>query len=341
MSRRHITFFAQDEGSAKALTPVIREWAMRDDLILLVRARGPAIQVFNRMGIPFTISEPGDNADGISPRPDLIVTGASMRVSIEKEAIRFARRQGIASVTLLDSPLWPWWRFTVDGSRDFSALPDHILVLDPGCKERMVAEGFPAGRLTPTGNPHFDTLLNRKRANEPARPGGILLVTQPKYENGVYKSDFDWLQSALCQCQRQAPEMQIVIRPHKKEDMRIFSPFISKNVRMDTESDILDLMVSRRLIIGKNSSALLEALILGILVITYSNTRAELLEVPIGDRVALIRALDCNELAGALRISLKKTKPHRAPNNIPFYTDGLNRQRVVDFLDNLIREQME
>jgi len=205
LKSKRVAFFAQDEGSAKALAPVIREWALRDAPILMVRARGAAAEAFNSMGIPFTISEPGDVAGDLSPRPDLVVTGASMRASIEKEAIRFARSQGIASVTLLDSPLWPWWRFAVNGSRDLSALPDHILVPDPGCKERMVAEGFPAARLTPTGNPHFDTLIGRGRAAGTDGPGGILLITQPWYEDSAYKSDLDWLQSVVDHCRDKAP----------------------------------------------------------------------------------------------------------------------------------------
>lgn len=314
---------------------------MRNAPILMVRARGAAVEAFNSMGIPFTIPEPGDVAGDLSPRPDLVVTGASMRASIEKEAIRIARSQGIASVTLLDSPLWPWWRFTVDGSRDLSALPDHILVPDPGCKERMVAEGFPAGRLTPTGNPHFDTLIGRGRAAGTEGPGGILLITQPRYEDRAYKSDLDWLQSVLAQCRCQAPETPLVIRPHGKEDRQIFSSSGSDHVRVDCECDILDLMTSQKLIIGKNSSALLEGLIMGIPVISYSNSPAELLEDPFGDQGALIRALDVGGLAMGLRTTLKETKTRRVPSGKPFYTDGLNRRRVMEFLGRLMRKRME
>lgn len=341
LKSKRVIFFAQDEGSAKALAPVIRQWAERDDPILMVRARGAAADAFNRMGIHFTISEPGNVAGDFSPRPDLIITGASMRASIEKEAIRFARSQGNASVTLLDSPLWPWWRFTVDGTQDLSALPDHILVPDPNCKERMGADGFPADRLMATGNPHFDTVIERGRAVAADRPGGILIISQPRYEDGAYISDLNWLQSVLGQCHRQAPEIPLIIRPHGKEDAQFFLSLGSDRVRVDRESDILDLMASQTLIIGKNSSALLEGLIMGIPVITYSNSPAEFLEDPFGDQGALIQALDDNGLAGALRTMLKETKSRRVPSGKPFYTDGLNRRRVMDFLDGLMQKRME
>ena len=341
MKSKRVAFFAQDEGSAKALAPVIREWTMRDAPILMVRARGAAVEAFKRMGIPFTISEPGEVMCNNSPRPDLVVTGASMRVSIEKKAIRFARSQGITSVTLLDSPLWPWWRFSVDGSRDLSVLPDHILVPDPGCKERMMAEGFPAARLTPTGNPHFDTLIGRSRAAGPDGPGGILLVTQPRYEDGVYKSDFDWLQTVLGKCRLQAPDKLVIIRPHGKEDRQPFSSFISDHVHVDYETEILDLLASQSLVIGKNSSALLEACIMGKHVISYSTSPAELLQNPFVDQDVIIHVLEATELTIAIGDVLEKAEIHRLPAPIPFYNDGLNRQRVVDFLDSLMREQME
>jgi len=336
MGKRAI-FFAQDEGSAKALVPVILRMIGQNAAGHAAWASGHAARIFGERGIPFTITDRSGVGEAFSPRPDLVVTGASMRASIEKEAIRIARRNGVPSVTLLDSPLWPWCRFTVDGAKDAEALSDHILVLDPECRKRMISEGFPAGRLMTTGNPHFDALPVLSGSRREKASWDVLVVTQPEFRDGRYESDLPWLETVISLCQRLDNGLTMTVRPHGKEDRRLHDPFSSPGCRVDAESDILDLIEAHRLIVGKNSSTLLEAALLGKGVISYSLKEVDLLQSPIEEWGLFRKAIDHGELEVLLRQEIQEKVRRPVPRDIPFYTDGRNGERVIDILQRILK----
>jgi hypothetical protein len=261
-----------------------------------------------------------------------------MRASIEKEAIGLARKAGIPSTTLLDSPTWLWWRFTVDGTRDLKSLPDHILVPDPACKKRMISERFPSERLVPTGNPHYDTLLARAASpgHDPTR--SVLLVTQPQYADGSYRSDLFWLKTVLTVCRRLVPVPALTIRPHSKEDPRRFGPLLSPELVVDQDREILDLIESHQVIIGKNSTALFEAVLLGKSVISFARKRSDLLANPIPGRDLFRRTTRTDDLQELLGTGIKRRLSPSVPRDIPFYSDGRNGERAIDFLLKLLDE---
>jgi hypothetical protein len=335
---KRVAFFAKDEGSAKALAPVIREMKARAEADLEVVAGKNAARAFRRAGISCRDAETLAPSAAFTSRPDLVVTGASMRASIEKEAIGLARKTGIRSATILDSPTWLWWRFTVDGRPEPAALPDHILVPDPACKEKMISEQFPAERLVPTGNPHYDTLLARAASPGHAVPRTVLVVTQPRYAQGKYRSDPAWLKTVLTVCRRLDRGMALTIRPHGKEDPHGFDSLLAPGITLDASSDILDLIESHRVIIGKNSSALFEAALMGKRVISFARGRSELLAIPIPGRELSRRAGNIADLRKWLGEGIDQPVPSPVPRDIPFYTDGRNGERAIDFLLKLLDE---
>jgi hypothetical protein len=338
---KRVIFFAQDEGSAKALAPVIRSMPARAQVDLSVVAGTYAARIFGQCGIPYRVATAGAFGAVFSPMPDLVVAGASMRASIEKEAIGLARKDGIKSVTLLDSRMWLWWRFTVDGARNLTALPDYILVPDPACKEQMISEQFPAARLVPTGNPHFDTLLTRTESPGHALPRTVLVVTQPQYKDGIYQSDLTWLKTVLTTCRRLDPDLSLTIRPHSKEDPQRFDSLLSLQCQVDADSDIVDLIESHQLIIGKNSSALFEAALLGKRVISFALKESDLLTSPMAEWDLFHQAIKRDDLEGLISEGIKHQVNRPVPRDIPYYTDGRNGERVINFLMMLLKNCME
>lgn len=338
---KRIVFFAQDEGSAKALAPVIRSMRARAKTDLDVVAGKIAVQAFRQCGITCREAESLVPETALLPRPDLVVTGASMRASIEKEAIGLARKAGIPSMTLLDSPTWFWWRFTVDGERDLTALPDRILVPNPACRERMIFEQFPAECLQPTGNPHYDTLRTRAESSRQSSPQTVLVVTQPQYKDGIYQSDLSWLNTVVTVCRRLDPDLALTVRPHSKEDPHRFDSILSPHCQVDADSCVLDLIESHRLIIGKNSSALLEAALLGRRVISFSPEVSDLLTSPIVGWGMFRQAKNNDELEGLIRAGVKHRADCTLARDIPFYTDGCNSERVIDAIMIMLHTSKE
>jgi hypothetical protein len=335
---KRVVFFAQDEGSAKALVPVIRSMPARAKMDMAVVAGRHAARTFRQNGVDHLDSGSCPLGEAFSPRPDLVVTGASMRASIEKEAIAFARKAGITSVTLLDSRIWFWWRFTVGGVQNLAALPDHILVPDHECMERMICERFPAVRLVPTGNPHFDVLLNRPVPPGKAELRTVLVVTQPEYRNGTYQSDLSWLKTILTICRQLDADLRLTIRPHSKEGPHAFDSLLQRQCQVDVDSDILDLIESHQLVIGKNSSALLEAALLGKMVISFAHKKSDLLISPIDVRGLFHQATKNDDLRGLISDGINQRLSCQVPYNIPYYTDGRNGERVLDCLIKILKD---
>jgi len=338
---KRVIFVAQDEGSAKALAPIIRNLPGRARVDQTVVAGIHAARAFRRNGLDYREAGSCLSAEIFSPEPDLVVTGASMRASIEKDAISFARQAGIPSLTILDSPTWLWWRFTVDGAMNSAALPDHILVPDPACKEHMIADHFPAQRLEVTGNPHFDTLLTRAASQGHDLARTVLVVTQPRYEDGIYQSDLSWLKTVLAVCRRLDPDLAPTIRPHSKEDPRRFASLLPPGSNAEADSDILDLILSHQVIIGKNSSALFEAALMGKRVISFARRKSELLKSPIAERDLFHPAMKIDELQRLIGEGIKRRVSRSLPRDIPYYTDGRNSERAIDFITKLLNQGWE
>lgn len=333
---KRVIFFAQDEGSAKALVPIIRNMTARKELDLAVVAGTFAARTFRQSNVAYSDAGNYPARAAFSPEPDLVITGASMRTSIEKEAIGLARKSGVKSVTLLDSPAWLWWRFTVDGAQDMTALPDYIMVPDPVCKDQMISEQFPAERLVATGNPHFDFLLTRV-ASISHTLRNVLVVTQPQYRDCIYQSDLPWLEAVVTLCQQLDPDISMTIRPHSKEDPRRFQFLLSRRCHVDAQSDILDLIESHQVIIGKNSSALFEAALLGKKVISFSRRKSELLTSSIAGWGLFEQATKGDDLKELLKGGMSQRISYPVPQDIPYYTDGCNSKRAIDFIKMLLK----
>jgi len=335
---KRVLFFAQDVGSAKALIPIILNFSEMMNAQVIVVAKKPAFQTFSQNGIASINAENQCISDYFEPKPDLIFTGASMRSSVEKKAIAFAQKMAVRSVTLLDSHLFLWWRFTLDGMQDSEALPDYILAPDAVCREQMIKEGFPEGRVLVTGNPHFDTLIRPGADHGHPVKRAVLVVTQPRYLDGLYQSDPQWLETVLITCRQLDPDLHLTIRPHSKENCTVRHTMPFSSCHIDGESELADLIDSHPVIIGKNSSALLEALLMGKKVITFSGQESELLTIQVCKDLGLNRAMDQTILKKTLTDCLHDSAPCPEKRIIPYYTDGKNGERVLQFLRKILAE---
>ena len=157
MRKSDVLLLAGDPGGASALLPVIKGWHGRK----MILAYRQAVDLFQREGLVFERLNDA-RASTIDAglwlekkRPGLVCAATSVNgVDWERHFFVASRKLGIPSVAVLD--YWSNYvpRFTLAQSLD--ALPDVIGIMDERARIEMIGNGFPAERLSITGQPVLD-----------------------------------------------------------------------------------------------------------------------------------------------------------------------------------------
>ncbi len=160
-----------DAGGAEALVPVLEGMAASGTLAGVV-AGPPAAAVLGRAGLPFTAA-----ADVAANRAAdwLEAAGATGLVTstswgdnpIELGFLAAAKTRQIPTAAVID--FWSNYRSRFVTAGGDLVLPDWILVPDEIAAAEAAADGLPAERLVPAGNPHYERLLDRSLEFSPDR----------------------------------------------------------------------------------------------------------------------------------------------------------------------------
>jgi len=325
---RTIHFFAQDEGSVKALLPVHLLCASWPGVKTQFYSSKYGLEFLGRRGIecsefPGFGFYPADN-----DVPDLIITGASMWDSIEKEAIAYAHANAVMALTIVDHGSHFWERFTVAGERDRSALPDMILAPDEESRNRMLKADFPPERIIVTGNPCFDAFVPAAPERDASPKRVILCIMQPEFIGGHYRSDASWFPIIKGLAEEFGSRAMAIVRPHPKENPELYRPFEPLGIEVDDRSDITDLIIKSDIVIGKNSTSLIEAVFRGKVVISLDCGSRQFERLPT-ERMGLSTfASSANELHELIRKSFLPTLPFQKLKRIQYYNDGKNTERA-------------
>lgn len=266
--KKNILFVSQDQGSANALIPVVKEFKTDGCRIGLI-AEKQSISAFKREGFNSVQLYGSDLDEVIKEVPDLVVAGASMLDSVEKKAVFWAKKKGIKNIVILDYWGNYWQRFTVSGEQISRALSDLILVPDEFARTQMLEEEFPAEKLIVTGNPYFDTFTPRIKAKKrDKKPNSVLFISQPIYQQKSYFSDLSKIYNLIRAMSGIKPKLNLTIKLHPKEDPESFKDIALENTIAWNE-DIKKLLDKSDLIVGTDSSVLFEAVFSGKPVISY------------------------------------------------------------------------
>lgn len=162
---RPVIAIAGDPGGAAALAPVIDQ--IRGQHIAPLRLFGyrEASPIWREAAYPAE-AIPDDATDAwlaerIANAALLLVATSANGLDFERRATASAARLGVRSLALLD--FWSNYRLRFEGADGRLLLPDRIAVMDELAVAEMTAEGFPADILVVTGQPAFDGLAERKR----------------------------------------------------------------------------------------------------------------------------------------------------------------------------------
>ena len=170
--------FARESGGAQAIAPVIKELERKGSSVI-VFAKDVAEKVFCDHGFRPLYLEGGESCfiehallnNWEGEGPDIVVTSAASLPELdmtEKNLWLWARRNCIRSLAVLDQ--WQNYarRFSSYLTTDFAFMPDICCVMDEIARLGMIEDGFPAERIVITGQPAFDSLVERTSADTKA-----------------------------------------------------------------------------------------------------------------------------------------------------------------------------
>jgi hypothetical protein len=324
---------AGDAGGARALAPVIRALRSRPNVSVEARAYGAALEAWQSERLD---AQPIASDDPAGFDRVLLAT-SFIRERWELRVVRRARECGIPSLMMVD--FWSQYRerFTLPGGQVI--VPDRIAVVDEAMRREVVLAGLPAERLVITGQPAFETLRTlgspgqrhaartalRAHTRRPFSRTSVLYVSQPlslQYsadELGFHEHQVlaDTIAALGAVLDRLATHASLLIKPHPRDAIeqirrgipRVYSPRLAIHV---LDLDVRLLALGSDLVIGMNSTALMEACLLRRPVISYQ-PRLRIRDPLPSNRLGWSRAVyDPADLCRAVQEELFNSRKRRA-----------------------------
>lgn len=274
-----ILFFAHDRGGGNVLVKVAQHIGRRAHACLCI-GLGPSKDIFAHTGIAgVQITERTLERELMKRirrfRPDIIVTGTSVRSYAEHVLWRVAGSLNVPSLALVDG----WTRIgeRFRSRRGRRAAPDRYGVVDSHTKRTLVrtCKVAPA-RIDVIGHPHLekssaDLILARMtRSKSDCLTLGFFSTPAEDAEAGP---GIDAARSVLPHLHAYAP-MQVFFKPHPREELGPWRQWIQENhareesrcVRLtlvDGQSTH-DILASVDLVVGLPTTVLIEAALAGI-----------------------------------------------------------------------------
>lgn len=292
-----ITAIAGDAGGAAALAPVLRRMA-EDRMLLDVLGYREAPATWRAAGVPCTeIPETADDAWLTDRMRGALLTLTSTSVNgidWEKRAVALAANLGIPSLALLD--FWSNYRARFEAPAGTLVLPDRIAVMDELARNEMASEGFPGERLVVTGQPVFDALQERRTNAKASQYQSVradlgiegdtrlvLFASQPLADvhGGIERVRAIWgyderqvfelcRTALLALANRRHANIVMAVRPHPREPRPLTVTLSGSGFRCIPwqSPDRLDAVLAADVVLGINSMLLMEAVLLGRIVVS-------------------------------------------------------------------------
>jgi hypothetical protein len=299
-------------------------------------------------------------------RATILLTATSDNgVNLEKPFIGAARRLGIPSLAVLDH--WMNYRLRFANEKgELVYLPDRIAVMDQQARQEMIAEGLDAARLIVTGQPALDELASlgpaikreqRKAvrrmlgveedermvlfASEPISTMCGTEPSQPLYPGYTEHSVLRALASALERVARRKDEkLVLVVRPHPLDKPGSLEVSTDRPLRLviDSRGKGRDVVLAAELVVGMTTMLLVEACLLGCIVISIQ-PGLRLADALPTNRSGVSRAVYRDEDIEPALVSLlfdEKARAMAAARTAQIQVEPGAAQRIVRLLDSLV-----
>lgn len=289
---KKILMIARDMGGANALASIYEELIFKGYTVI-VFGKEVAKKSFDAFNIPYNDLDSIMDATSYEKLEilienndvDIVITGTSAQDYLEKYVWQICNKKSIKTIAIVDQWFNMDIRFSknkfnenINNERDYSFLPNKILVMDNYSKETLVDDGVEEDKVYITGQPYLEYLVKKnKKANnigkDPSKK--ILFISQPISE--LYNGGFgtlgynefiilDEIIAAILNINTENNnDFCIYIRQHPNEYEKKFERYLCNEkikVSIDNEENIYKSINNSSLVIGMFSMVLLEAYIL-------------------------------------------------------------------------------
>lgn len=199
--------------------------------------------------------------------PDLVINERSNGLEIQNRITKFCKEKNIMNISVLD--------FYGGYRRRFTDIPDLIIIPSKSIYEEMIEEGFGSKRLVVCGTPAFDRL--EKYRNIKSERQNILFMSQPLH--GLERDLFRQIYNKV----RNYGNRKIYIKVHPNEDISKWNGLTKdfeevEVIKISNKEDFLKYSVGYELVIGYNSTVMLQTTMLGVTTITLEFDSIELVD---------------------------------------------------------------
>ncbi len=337
-SKHKIIFAAQDPGGFDAVAPVIKNLKKDGSFEVIVFLKNQSGDSAKKVRIKYV------DANNLSPQeiekiigvenPDLIFTATSAGPSIEKEMIRVAKTKGIQTISIVDY----WDNYKKRFGEKFEYLTDDILVVDKIMKREMRAAGIPISRMLVVGNPRFDKFSNC-RMNQGDK-NIIAFYSQPFSEQ--LSKNFNEIKifaDVVRTLEKAYPDKKVIVKFHpKEENHNKFNKIIKSTelkIKVEKKLKAEDLSRSAGLIIGINSVALFDAVLMHKRVLSYQPNKKKGKDTLMSNAHGWSTpAYNKQDLSRELENIYTKPLPRK--ELLEIYSKNNSTDRVVDIIKNRI-----
>lgn len=330
-----IIFAAQNPGGFDAIAPIIKNLQKNSNFGLMVFLKNQSRDFAKKEGIKYidannlSFEEIKKNIKESSP--NLIFTATSAESSIEKEIIKIANIKKIPTISIVDY----WGNYKKRFGEKLEYLPDYILVIDEKMKKGMRIEGIPENRIFITGNPHFDRFSDNKIL--PEDKNLIVFYSQPFSEQS--NKDFNEIKifdDVIKVLEKIYPKKEIIVKFHPKEENHSkFNETIKSTklkIKIEEKLKADDLSKKAGLIIGINSMALFDAVLMQKKVLSYQPNQKKEKDTLISNIYSWSVPVYKNpDLLPELKNIYTKSLPKK--ELLEKYTKNKSTQKVINFIN--------
>jgi hypothetical protein len=353
--QKKIVFAAHDAGGMDAILPIFKKFKRNKKIQLLNLFSGPALKISQREKI---VSEDAEKykMEEIEKmvsvfQPDLIFTGTSSGIHIEKILLRIARKLGFKILAIMDF----WINYNLQFSFNPTGillpidLPDYILVMDDLAKKEMISEGFPAEKLIITGNPHFDDF---KKFRSPAGVKEKIIFIDQHFSElvkcGIHEdlgyNELDAFSGAVSVLEEIGWKGDLIIKFHPgSQSQSRYDEIIKKSFlaikKAPLEESLHSLFNKSNFVFGMTSILLFEAALGGKPVLSYQPGLKRKLDPLVTNRLGISHfAYSYPELQSKIAKLLELRQPTDIHQRfIDSYTKSKATERVIRFILSLIK----
>lgn len=268
-----------DAGGAAAAAPLVAELLRIYDCTIY--AHDTAASVLHGLPVEIKRSLTATGVVGALKKinPNLVLTGTSTPGNtIDRVSIAAAQEMRIPSLAILD-----YWgnyraRFEDIHGNPLGCLPDRISVMNKTAEKEMIAEGIPASRISVSGSPRFENIIDRRdnknsqrriiarqHGLDPAKPW-ILFLSQPYRavfggeEGARRKTGYTEMDAARCLMDSiKEIDAQLLVRLHPREEESNRHVFENTPCAFVQNAEINDLLSACNIVTGMSTVALIDA----------------------------------------------------------------------------------